>query len=53
MPSVSEKQRKMMGAALRAKRTGKGSAKAKKVAKGMSDKQLSEFATKPKKRKRK
>lgn len=47
MPSVSEKQRKFMGAELGRKRAGK------KTKTGMSDKQLSEFASKKKKSKRK
>ena len=41
MPAVSEKQRKFMGAELARKRAGK------KTETGMSEKQLSEFASKP------
>ena len=42
MPSVSERQRKMMGADLQRKREGK------KTKTGMSEKQLKEFAKKKK-----
>lgn len=42
MPPVSEKQRKFMGAELARKRAGK------KTQTGMSEKQLEDFATKPK-----
>ena len=42
VPPVSEKQRKFMGAELARKRTGK------KTQTGMSEKQLEDFATKPK-----
>lgn len=45
MPSVSSKQRRFMGAELGRKRAGK------KTKTGMSDAQLSEFASKPKKKK--
>jgi len=44
MPSVSERQRKLMGADLARKRAGK------KTKTGMSAKQLREFAAKPIKR---
>ena len=43
MPAKSERQRKMMGADLARKRAGK------KTATGMSERQLAEFAAKPKK----
>lgn len=49
MPAKSDKQRKLMGAALAAKRGGKAaSPEVAKVAKSMSEKQLKEFATKKK-----
>ncbi len=49
MPSTSEKQRKLMGAALACKRGGKcSSKKIRDVAKGMSEKKLREFARKKK-----
>lgn len=55
MPAKSEKQRKAMGAALAVKR-GKGKAKkgspSAKMAKSMSEKQLVDFAKKPKKGKK-
>ena len=44
MPAESEKQRKFMGAELARKREGK------KTQTGMSEKQLEDFATKPKKK---
>ena len=47
MPSSSEKQRKLMGAALSVKRDAKSSNKlANKLADEMSEKQLQDFATK-------
>ncbi len=50
MPAVSAKQRRLMGAALAAKRGGKAaSPKVAKVAKGMSEKQLRDFAKRRKK----
>ena len=45
MPPKSEKQRRFMGAELARKREGK------KTETGMSEKQLKEFATKPKNKK--
>lgn len=52
MPATSDKQRKAAGAALAAKRGGKkpakGSASAS-MAKGMTEKQLRDYAKKPKK----
>lgn len=47
MPSHSAKQQKLMGAALSAKRGNKSFPAAKEVAKGMSEKQLEDFAKKP------
>ena len=47
MPAKSEKQRKFMGAELSRKRAGK------KTKTGMSEKQLRDFAKKPKRKKRK
>ncbi len=47
MPAKSERQRKFMGAELRRKRRGK------RTKTGMSEKQLRDFARKPKKRKSK
>ena len=44
MPAESEKQRKFMGAELARKREGK------KTQTGMSEQQLKDFATKPKKK---
>lgn len=41
MPSVSEKQRKFMGAELKRKREGK------RTRTGMSEKQLEDYASKP------
>ena len=46
MPAKSEKQRKFMGAELGRKRAGK------KTRTGMSDKQLSDYAGKPTRKKR-
>jgi hypothetical protein len=46
MPAYTEKQRRFMGAELARKRAGK------KTETGMSEKQLREFARKPKRRKR-
>lgn len=50
MPSVSSKQQKLMGMALAAKRgqLTKPSAEVSKVASGMSESQLRDFAKKPK-----
>jgi hypothetical protein len=45
MPAKSEKQRKFMGAELARKRAGK------KTKTGMSEKQLEEYASKPRKKK--
>jgi hypothetical protein len=45
MPARSEKQRKFMGAELARKRAGK------KTKTGMSEKQLEDFAAKPRKKK--
>ncbi|MGB6501648.1 MAG: DUF3008 family protein [Thermoplasmata archaeon] len=54
MPAQSEAQRRLMGAALAAKRGGRAaSGKAAKVARGMSESQLRDFARKPSKRKSK
>lgn len=49
MPAKSEKQRRLMGAALAYKRgeNKDASEEVKKVADGMSEKQLEEFASKP------
>lgn len=53
MPAVSAKQRRLMGAALAAKRGAKpASAKVAKVAKHMTEKQLHDFAEKPKRKRR-
>lgn len=46
MPATSERQRKFMGAELARKRAGE------KTRTGMSERQLRDFAKKPKKRKR-
>jgi hypothetical protein len=46
VPAKTEKQRKFMGAELARKRAGK------KTKTGMSEKQLEEFASKPKRKKR-
>jgi hypothetical protein len=48
MPPRTPKQQRLMGAALSAKRGGKAFPEARKVAGQMSEKQLEEFATKPK-----
>jgi hypothetical protein len=49
MPPKTPSQQRLMGAALAAKRGAKPASKeVAKVAKGMSAKQLKEFATKPK-----
>ena len=50
MPSKSAKQRRLMGAALNAKRGGKSFPEAEKIAGQMSEKQLEDFARKPKKK---
>ncbi len=47
MPAKTERQRKFMGAELRRKRTGR------KTRTGMSEKQLGDFASKPKRKRRK
>ncbi len=49
MPAKSEKQRRLMGAALSYKRgeNKHPSEEVKKVAKGMSEEQLEDFASKP------
>jgi len=47
MPAKSEKQRRLMGAALNCKRTGNcGSDKIKELADSMTEKELSDFAKK-------
>lgn len=46
MPAKSERQRKYMGAELARKRAGK------RTKTGMSEKQLSDYASKPKKKRR-
>jgi len=52
MPSSTRKQQRTMGAALAVKRgESKGFPMARKIAKGMSEKQLEDFARKPKKKK--
>jgi hypothetical protein len=49
MPPKTAKQQRLMGAALAVKRgESKGFPEARKAARGMSQKQLKEFATKPK-----
>ena len=50
MPAKSEKQRRLMGAALAYKRgeTKNVSDEIKKVANGMTEKELEDFASKPK-----
>ncbi len=55
MPAKSEKQRRLMGAALSYKRgeNKHPSDEAKKVAGSMSEEQLEDFASKPKKEKNK
>lgn len=49
MPAKSEKQRRLMGAALSYKRgeNKTASAEVKKVADGMTEKELEDFASKP------
>jgi hypothetical protein len=49
MPSKTPKQRRLMGAALAAKRGAKTFPEAQKIAGQMSEKQLEDFARKPKK----
>jgi hypothetical protein len=51
MPSKTPAQRRLMGAALAAKRGAKTFPEAKKVASQMSEKQLEDFARNPKKKK--
>jgi len=52
MPSTTKKQQRTMGAALAVKRgESKGFPMARKIAKGMSEKQLEDYARKPKKKK--
>ena len=51
MPSKTTKQRNLMGAALAAKRGKKSFPEAEKIAGQMSEKQLEDFARKPKARK--
>lgn len=49
MPSDTEPMRRLMGMALREKREGKGSSgspRAKRIARGMSESQLADFARK-------
>lgn len=55
MPAKSEKQRKLMGAALSYKRgeNKHPSEEVKKVAKGMTEEQLEDFASKPIEKKKK
>lgn len=55
MPAKSEKQRKLMGAALSYKRgeNKNASAEIKKVANSMTEKELEDFASKPKSNKKK
>ncbi|MCD7963630.1 MAG: DUF3008 family protein [Rikenellaceae bacterium] len=50
MPAKSEKQRRLMGAALSYKRgeNSHASSKIKEVANGMTEKQLEDYAKKPK-----
>jgi Protein of unknwon function (DUF3008) len=51
MPATSKKQQRTMGAALAVKRgESKGFPMARKLAKGMSEKQLEDFARNPKKK---
>jgi hypothetical protein len=52
MPSKSQSQRRLMGAALAAKRGKKSFPEAEKIAGQMSEKQLEDFARKPKAKKR-
>jgi hypothetical protein len=52
MPSSTPKQRRTMGAALAVKRgESRGFPAARKIARGMSEKQLEDFARKPRKKK--
>jgi hypothetical protein len=51
MPSKTAAQRRLMGAALSAKRGGKSFPLAQKIAGQMSEKQLEDFARKPKAKK--
>jgi Protein of unknwon function (DUF3008) len=48
MPPKTPKQQRLMGAALSAKRGAKAFPEARKVAKEMTEKQLEDFARKPK-----
>jgi Protein of unknwon function (DUF3008) len=50
MPSKSNKQRRLMGAALAAKRGAKSFPEAEKIASQMTEKQLEDFASKSKKK---
>ena len=50
MPSKTPKQQRLMGAALSAKRGGKSFPEAQKIAGQMTEKQLEDFARKPKKK---
>jgi hypothetical protein len=51
MPSTTKKQQRTMGAALAVKRgESKGFPMARKIAKGMSEKQIEDFARNPKKK---
>lgn len=54
MPAKSEKQRRLMGAALAYKRgeNDNASDEIKKVANGMTEKELEDFASKPKSQKK-
>jgi len=54
MPAKSEKQRRLMGAALSYKRgeNDNASDEVKKVASGMTEKELEDFASKPKSQKK-
>jgi hypothetical protein len=52
MPSKSSKQRNLMGAALAAKRGAKTFPAAQKIAGQMTEKQLEDFARKPKLKKK-
>ena len=51
MPSKSQSQRRLMGAALSAKRGKKSFPEAEKISRQMSEKQLEDFARKPKPKK--
>jgi Protein of unknwon function (DUF3008) len=52
MPAKTKKQQRTMGAALAVKRgESKGFPMARKIAGGMSEKQLEDFARKPKRKK--